>query len=55
MEEKTLSEEIIGCKNCLGEWIKADKVRKFVKELKEKPKRITYRKWINQLAGDKLI
>ena len=27
----------------------------FIKKLKEKPPRITYKKWINKLAGDDLI
>lgn len=31
----TLSKDIIGCKNCLGEWIEAKKVKKAIKELKE--------------------
>lgn len=35
MGKKTLSEEIIGCNKCLGEWIPASKVRKKVLELIE--------------------
>jgi len=68
MTNKTLSDEIIGCKNCLGEWIKADKVRKFFKKLKEVLKKKMARQkleysWFNhfkveetidKLAGDKL-
>ena len=29
-------------------------VKEFIRLLKNKPKRITYKKWINQLAGDEL-
>ncbi len=34
-KEFNLSKEIIGCKNCLGSWIKTKKVKEFIKRLKE--------------------
>jgi len=32
---KTLSNNIIGCKSCLGEWIEAKYLRNFIKNLRE--------------------
>ncbi len=62
-KEFNLSKEIIGCDRCLGSWIKTEKVKEFIKRLKEeinnynKEPRVTKPSCmliINLLAGDKL-
>lgn len=68
MTEFNLSNEIIGCKNCLGEWIQAKKVKEAVRRLKEwvdndfvknnhpYPAKIVLilKKQIDKIFGDKL-
>ena len=63
-----LSEKVIGCKNCLGEWIEAKYVRKLIEEIKKELREHTkmhyhskqtciqvIRKKLDELSGDKLI
>lgn len=35
MASKTLTDAIIGCSHCHGEWLKANKVKKFLDEIKK--------------------
>ena len=50
---KTLKEEIIGCKSCLGEWIEAKKLRRAVKRLKKYFN--IYRESINEELSDERV
>ena len=48
MKTKPLNEKVIGCKHCLGEWIKVKNVRKSLRDFSiefERKREIGYAKW----------